>query len=219
MKKLLYFAVVSAGLILTSCSMSRDAAYLHSQKLQAKQELVKQTNKQELATVNEQVQTNVTALPQTTVAETTPTATEPKQSNAPKHSLRQSMHALGQTKLVKKSALAFKQTVNDFKNTDKYANLLKQKSNTAHASFLAHPSEMNYLLLWILCLAAGLVCSIIAGIIIASWTASYLNGGLYYGTLPAYPVGATILSILAWLFYIAFAVFFTIWLIHLIRNA
>jgi hypothetical protein len=211
MKKLLYLAVVSTGLFLSSCSMSKDAAYLHSQKLQAKQELVKQTQKQDLASVSTPGQTTVNTPAQNTVAETTPVVT-----GAKKHSFHKDLKTFADAKgkFVKKAGTAFTQAVILPKVTNHVSNLLKQQSNTAHANWMQHKSDANWLTLWILCLVGAFVFYIIGAILTAAYVAAVLAG-----TATAAGAGAaTIFFVIAYILWIAAVVFFIIWLVQKLRD-
>jgi len=161
MKKNLYRAVIFIGLVLSSCNISRDAAYLNSQKLQAKQELVNQNNKQQPVLSQEQNQLAVTAPSQRKVSDTLSMASETRKATVVKPSLHKSMQSVAKRKFVNKTGLALTQMLTLPKISNNVNNLLKNQIYTAKIG-QAHLSDDDYKRLWIMLLAISLICFILA---------------------------------------------------------
>jgi len=191
-------AVVTAGLILSSCSMSRDAsntANLNSQKLQAKQELANQTtDKNNIASVDITAQKTADAI--------VTNSTESKNTATIHPIAIQQKRSLAHNSFIKNAGHGLAQTITLPKIANHVNNLLKVQSNVASVNHKAHPTDANYLILWIVCLIASILFYVLAAVFTYS---------LAFGL-------ALIFSLLGVLASIAALVFFIMWLIQLFNK-
>lgn len=198
MRKIFYFAAISAGLLLSSCSMNKDAgntAYLHSNKLQAQQQLTGPQSR----THNDAVLDNRVTQPAFASVEQNQTPsdnagvlTQKVQKHARHNAAGSILAKTGKTI----TAFAVPMVEHSIKS------MARQQTHIAAYKHATHTEEGSYLLLWILSLVAAIVFFIIAAAALLSF-----NIGL-----------AAVFSILGYLAGIAALVFFILWIVQLARG-
>ena len=200
MRKIFYFAAISAGLLLSSCSMNKDAnnsAYLQSGKLQAKQQLaIQNPNPQHLASavpipkVNQPVANGNAITPDYTLAKVNVPVVQ-KQSKT-----------FARNNFFKRTGQKLAKTISIPKTAGTIARLMEKHSPAASFNRIGHTTDMNYLWLWIIAIVAAILFYILAAAALLS-----LNFGL-----------ATVFYVLGFLASIAALVFFILWIVQLARG-
>jgi len=161
MKKILYLAIIFVIFLLSSCSTTRDRAYLNSQKLKTIQELVKQENNKKSELANESINGSTAIALNTKCSDTTIINSIKKHSAKISPSVRASVERITKGKFVKTTKQDLHQTL-ALSNIGKNLNNLVKKQTYASRLKNSQLSDDDYLKLWITFLIIALVCFILA---------------------------------------------------------
>jgi len=190
--KILYFAVISAGLLLSSCSMNKEAnntSYPQFGQLTAEQQLInKSAPKQATASVD--VSQNQEVIQNDLIGAST-NSKYVKVPGAQKH-----IKSFTQSNIIKEAGKTLSQVITVPKAIGTINSLIKKPAFTA--STKSNPfAGMNYMVMWIVCLVASILL--------------YAIGGLLG------PVGLLfdILGLIAGIF---FLVFLILWILELAKG-